>query len=186
MQRIEAYQAWLKWFKDRHAVKAVSGLIILITFSGCVSQRQCTKRFPCTGQTDTVIRSETVFIPHDTVIKIPADSSFIQALIDCRGQTAKLMQTVQYGTGKRANLPIVRIYHDTLFVECKFDSSGIAFRYYDTHKSEFLKTSKTVIVKENYLTGWQWFQIWAGRVLFGIVLIWIVVTLIRRYTGIKL
>lgn len=50
------------------------------------------------------------------------------------------------------------------------------------------ETDKTVTITKveyiNELTGWQWFQIWTGRILLGILTLWIVYLIfIRRYFG---
>jgi len=164
-----------------------TGIIIL---SGCVTQRRCQERYPCTGSTDTVKTSETVYIPHDSIIMIPGDSSYVEALIECKGNTARLMQIVQYGPGNRMSPPKIIIRDNIIRAECLIDSSLVSVRYYEKHVTEFQKTSKTVVVKENYLTGWQWFQVWLGRILFGVIIISLIVFLVRffikRYTGIKL
>lgn len=163
---------------------------IILIFSGCITQKRCQERYPCTGGTDSIIRTYTVFIPHDTIIQIPADSSYIEALIDCRGKTARLMQIVQYGAGNKVSPPVLMIKDNIVRAECKFDSANIAFRYYEKHTDKFEKTSQTVIVKENFITKGQGFWIITGQIAAGIfalvVLFFVARFFIKRYTGIKL
>lgn len=171
-------------------MKKIIVIGIIILFSGCITQKKCQERYPCTGGTDSIVRTNTVFIPHDTIIQIPADSSYIEALIDCQGQTAKLMQIVQYGSGNKVKPPKITMTGNIIRAECKFDSANIAFRYYEKHIDKFEKTSKTVIVKENYITKIQGFWIITGQIAAGIacivVLFFVARFFLKRYTGIKL
>ena len=46
-----------------------------------------------------------------------------------------------------------------------------------TREAYYNFKSETKIIKENYVTGWQWFQIWAGRIVL------ILIVLLAAYKG---
>lgn len=63
--------------------KIINILAIVLIFSSCVSQKRCSKKFPCVTH-DSVIYKESLVLYTDTIfINIPADTAKIQALVNC-------------------------------------------------------------------------------------------------------
>jgi len=146
-----------------------------------MTREKCLERFP--PRVDSIYTSEVVYLPQDTFIKIQADTSALRALIDCEGEIPRLKQIIAYTAGKEVKIPIVKIRHDTLFVDCIVDSAVIAFRYYERHTDKFAKSRE--IIRENYLTGWQLAQVWAGRILGGILLFYLLLSIGLRVLGLQ-
>lgn len=81
--------------------------------------------------------------------------------------------------------------HDSVLIREKGDTVRIERwhtlyrdRYHDRFDTVRLYDSIAVsvpVVVEKPLTGWQYFQIWLGRILMAVVVLWIVVQLIKRY-----
>ena len=154
------------------------GMIFLVT--SCATQRRCAERFPCNGSVDTIVKDSVVYCVKDSIITIPPDSSAIQALIDCSEGQARLKQIIAYNAGETVKIPILKIRHDTLFVNCEADSMNIAFSWAEKNQYHLIRTSSVVVQKQNYLTGWQWFQLWTGRI-FLILIIILLIYLALKY-----
>lgn len=109
-------------------------------------------------------------VQKDTIFNVKADSSFYKAYIDCRdGKPVIFKDSIVYQKGERIEVPKVVLKNNYLKVNCKIDSSAVAFRYYETHTIE--EKPKVVFLPkveyvEKKLTWFQKLQIYAGRIFF--------------------
>lgn len=129
--------------------------VILIT--GCAKRYQ-----PQTVKTDSVFikQIETV---RDTVIKVKADSSSIQLLIECDSlNEAYLSRLLTYQTGTNSMIPEVIIKDRILTVKCKVDSMAV----YSKIKEKYHEQAQVKIEKEtvevNRITKFQKVMMWLG------------------------
>jgi hypothetical protein len=118
------------------------------------------------------IRIERVTEYRDTMIQVPADSSWLQALIECdsNGQ-AYLRQIENYQVSGRSTLPRVSLQNNQLQVNCRCDSAAIYAKYsriYD-RSSQSSTVKETVTIEVNRLTWWQKTQVYGFRVLTLII-----------------
>lgn len=140
--------------------------LILIMLSSCVTREKCDRMFPpqVTVKHDSIVTQ----IKHDSVIRMPGDSAWLKALIECQnGKPVITTIANNQQTGSNSLKPqISYIYKDNwLKVDCKVDSQKVYLTW--TEKHVMVSNEKTVVheTKVNYITGWQWFQIWGFRIL---------------------
>jgi len=152
-------------------------LFVILIFSGCINAKRCAKYIQPV-QADTVIKDSIVERIRDSTIYIDADTSVLNALLKCAGDKVKLVEILHYTQGKLAKLPIIHIKDNILYVKCTIDSLAIYFQWREKDVFRSLKTSHVYVKITNELTGWQWFQIWCGRILWmlaGLFIVWIVI-----------
>lgn len=117
---------------------------------------------------DTVKVIETL---RDTVVRIDADSSMIQALIECDslGQ-AYIKELIEVKSGKRMPPPKIKIIKDTLKIQASSDSMAIYLtlkdRYVEHKKSETI----TNTIEVNRLTLWQKWMYYLGFITLGLTI----------------
>jgi hypothetical protein len=126
--------------------------------------------------TETVTVRETVTeTVHDTTIVVEKDNSAIRALLECDEERNVLVKKlVDVRAGERVHPPALKIEDNILTAECEVDS----FTIYLAWKDRFVETDTIkhtvlppTIVKEP--SGWQWFQIWLGRILVAVAIIFV-------------
>jgi hypothetical protein len=132
-------------------------------------------------QVVTETRTEYKEVIRDSTIYL-SDSSMLYAWLECDsvGQ-AHIREIAELRAGKMV-FPEVIIKNNYLKTVCKVDSFQVFVRLKDryTVKEEVKKPPPERV---NYVTGFQWFQIWAGRVLIVILIIAGILKLIRMKTG---
>jgi hypothetical protein len=156
----------------------ISAVILFVT--GCCKPCIQTSTSNQKDSVRTEVKTEVIEKVKDTVIYIPGDSSLIEALLECDSlRNVQLKSIVTIEPGKTIK-PTVSLKNNVASFQCKVDSAAIAVLYierflsrdssaYNYHSNNVL----TVIEKRvNYVTGWQWFQIWFGRIVLIILLIY--------------
>ncbi|MDI3319120.1 hypothetical protein [Pinibacter soli] len=126
-----------------------------------------------TTKIDSTIRVITVKETlHDTTLIVQADSASITALLECDSAgNVLLKQLLQYSQGNRIAPPKISLKNNVLKALSVTDSAKIYLAVKELietdHTTEKTSEVKFVPVKENYITRWQWFQIYLGRI-FGL------------------
>ena len=161
------------WIWVLIATVIIVGFLIIMT--GCVSQQACSKRFPCLRETDTTHTVVTTVTRHDTVFKFQADSSALEALIDCSQGKARLTEILAYTQGKVVKIPIIKMKHDTLVIECRVDSSKVAVTYFEKHTTEFTKIKNQAVQIEFRKTKFDGFTFWWFFISAGLIFIFLLI-----------
>lgn len=156
--------------KDRHietaTVAAILLLVALFFLGGCKPPPQIV----------TETKTEYREVVRDTTIYL-SDSGFLYAWIECdSAYQAKLAEVVPI-PGKFIETKIV-LKDRVLKVSAIVDSAEVYARLKDRYNKE--TKTETVIVKENYVTGFQSFQIWAGRILLALLLVFIALRMLIK------
>jgi hypothetical protein len=163
-------------------------ILIVILLSGCNASRWCAKHNPIAESKDSIHTIETTLIKHDTMFKVLPDSSSLTALIDCRGEKAKLLSIISYQSGKTTvGVPKVNIRHDTLFVECPpLDTLKLYAHWYEKIIKEDSKTtiSKSLIKIEQ--SKWQKIVGYFGYALMGMISLVLIYIILKLATKLKL
>jgi hypothetical protein len=139
----------------------------------------CSRSVPV-ASSDTIVRTVIRDRVKDTTIYI-TDSAALYAYLECDSLgNARIKEIEQFYAGRVVQVPKIVIKNNWLKSVCVVDSAAVyvAMKLSDTTRTE--KVSTVITVKENYLTGWQWAQVWAGRLLILIVLIYVGYRLIVR------
>jgi hypothetical protein len=164
--------------------KLILLFVAIALLSSCVTQKRCNKRFPCSGKTDTVTRTDYIETLKDTMIYL-TDSAFAQLYFECdKNGDVLLKKIMELQSGHYIN-PKVIFKDKILYVNCNIDSAGILLHYKNILIKDFQKINNTVIVKENYFTKWQSFQIWVGRIFMILLILLIIYTIIRNIYNIN-
>jgi hypothetical protein len=152
-------------------------IILLVLFSSCVTQKRCDSRFPPIIK-DSIIR-ETVTIYRDTTVYVQIKADTVHDTTTVYLDKGGLIQSdisfmnTRFATSK-AYVLNSKLYHSLFQLE-----DSIAKTIANAIKNSSTNTVETVTIieKVNELTGWQWFQVWAGRLLiltlFGLVCIFV-------------
>ena len=162
------------------------GIILMILLQGCVTQNACNRKFPPSVLTKDSIVHSVEYVNHDTTITIPADSAWLKMLIECQkdslGHWNPVVVNQQSQSG--ANLQILQQQMDKqgrllLTMTALADNYKTTIALKDKIIKDLSIRQKTTIQKVNFVSGWQYFQIWLGRIFGGILL------LILLFFGIK-
>jgi hypothetical protein len=130
--------------------------------------------------TDSV-RIERLTEYRDTTIMTPADSSWLQALIECDSNGQAYIRQIQaYRSGGQSLVPVVRIQDNTLKVDCKCDSMAIYQKLYRIHdqNTRVSTETQTISIQTNRLTWFQKTQIYAFWIM---ALIFLARIIIKRF-----
>jgi hypothetical protein len=129
------------------------------------------------------VRTETVIRERLVTVEIPPDSAIMSALLECDSMNNVRLVEIDELKSKRVessfNLStagnkqsslnyIVRTVFDTVYIPAK-----------DSIIYQEVPLRVDVPVEVNRITGWQWFQIWAGRIF---MFLWLIVII---YLAIK-
>ena len=160
-------------------------LLLVVSFTGCISEQRCQRRYPSAERTETVIQHDTITTVKDSLIPQPADSGLIRALLECREGKVVIRQIEEIRPGKRV-VPFIDLKNNILTTGAKIDSSSIYFAWKETHIRDS-KIQVKVIEKPVYtVTGFRNFLIWSGGIAWAIIVILLGINLIRVYLKRKL
>ena len=151
-------------------------ILSMIFFQGCISEKRCNRRYPPqVTKTDSVYVKFTETV-RDTVIKVAADSSQIQMMINCDSlNQAYLSRIISYESGSNAMIPEVIIKDRILTVKCRVDSMAVYAKLKDRF-TEMKETHDQVTVKiekVNELTWWQQTQLILFKVLAAVIIVFL-------------
>lgn len=143
-------------------------LFFLTIFSGCVTRKACDRKFPDKEKDSVSLVSTTVTVIRDTTIyiQIPGDTVF-KSVNASDNELSKLNTSL---ASSEAWIRDGKLNH-RLEQKDTIVASTIKGALKTTREVE---SKKEVINHANYiyrLNGWQWFQVWMGRVLGFIVML---------------
>ena len=154
---------------------AIISILTILTLFVVVSCK------PCKEITTTVhdtVSHQVLIARHDTIISTLPDSAGWTAYFECKKNALGLFVPVisSKHTNSGSNIHVFTNQSGTatgmnVNVECKTDSLKTRITLLEKTIKDY---EKNVTVKEipiNFLTGWQWVQVYFGRALMGIVLI---------------
>lgn len=121
--------------------------------------------------TDSIFVREVV---RDTVVELHKDSSAIRALIECDSiGNAHIRRILELENGSRVEAPKLSITDNILKATAQVDSQAIYLALKDTYTTQTKETVKTQIVEVNVLTWWQKLWCTLGKVLSGVVVVYV-------------
>ena len=124
---------------------------------------------------------DTVEKVRDTMIKIPADSAWLKALLECdKNGQIHIKQLTDYIAGIKMKPPEIQIKDNIITIKAKVDSTAVYAALKDRYVTSKETAYKEKKVEVNFLTGWQWAQVYAGRLLLLIGLIFIIYYIVIR------
>ncbi len=156
--------------------------IAILTLSSCVTQRACNGRFPPVEREITIRETVTIYRDTTVYIHLPAEVVTLTDTVTVyiREGLPESERSELHGTyaWTWAQVKRGRLLHEL------HQKDTAIVRTIDRAIREATTTETTTIeiIREvNVLTGWQWFQIWAGRLmLFGLAVILFLFLLDKR------
>jgi hypothetical protein len=159
------------------------GLVfVALLMSGCVTQKRCEQKFPqqiitidsVITKTETIYRDTTIFIelPGDT-IRDTVEVTVKEGIANSRPsihETDLAWSMAQVVNGFLRHELIQKDSTLARVIENAIRESATT-----TEKNKI----QTRIVEKNYITGWQWFQIWLGRMLMALAAMFVGYVIIR-------
>lgn len=110
-------------------------LVSLFLVTGCCTQKRCNQKYPpvqSVNDSSSVTASESVQ-EKDSISYLPADSSWLKALLECNEYGQVVMKELQeYKAGKNTGIPQVSVKDNVLTAKCKIDSLAV-FNHYSKH-----------------------------------------------------
>jgi hypothetical protein len=156
-------------------MKNIIYIIAVLMISSCATQNKCDRKFPCTGKDSISVITKTETIYRDTIIYVYVPGEKVTetklVYVDANGimhsDISKLYTSFAESWAWVEN--------GKLMHELMQKDTTLARHIKNAIKESAMTTEtvkiKTVIQEVNRVTGWQWFQIWAGRILLLIILI---------------
>jgi hypothetical protein len=144
-------------------------LLLLLFMTSCKSKRVVLQK-EITADTIT----ETL---HDTIFSIEKDSSFYNALLECQNGKVVIKEVTNTSSGRKLKTPKVVIQDNQLKVDCKTEAEKLFASWKDT----FIKSykGKEIPVITNELTWFQKTQIYIGRFLLAILVLWFLLKIFK-------
>jgi hypothetical protein len=144
-------------------VPCVLLLIMLLTSSCCTSKQAIAEK-------ETVTVTE---ILRDTTVIIQPDASMTQALLECdENRNIVIRQLTELQSGLHLQPPRLELRNNVLTATAQVDSFAIYITWKEREKR--VENVRTVTETTNRLTGWQWFQVWLGRIAMLILTVSII------------
>jgi hypothetical protein len=141
---------------NRNNGLAMPVVLTAVLFSSCCAGKPAITE----KETVTVTMKETV---RDTTVVIRSDTSMIRALLDCdENRNVVIRQMTELRSGLHVKPPRLLVRNNVLTVTAQVDSFAVYVAWKEREKQ--VREVQTEILTENKLTGWQWFQIWFGRI----------------------
>lgn len=157
--------------------------VILIAFiaTSCCTEKRCAKRYPPKIIDSVFTSTDTTNHTRDTTVYTPEYISLYRALIDCDSNhmaTIKYYESIDNG---KLVLEITQpdLKNNTIYLKCKVDSQAVALKWNEKHITKNKVEIKYFPSETNIITGWQWFQIYCGRIL------WVLIIILSVYLFIK-
>lgn len=151
-------------------------VILVLVLFGSIS---CTRK-AVPASSDTIISTVVHERIKDTTIYL-TDSSYFYAYLWCDSVGEVRVREIEaYYAGRVVEVPKVVVRNNYLKAECKVDSAAVylAMKLSDTTRYEAI--SRTIVQERNYLTGWQWAQVWWGRIAAILVALVVSYLIVRR------
>jgi hypothetical protein len=132
------------------------------------------------------VRTETVIRERLVPVEIPADSAVMSALLECDSLNNVRLVEIDELKSKRVessfNLSVVdKLSTLAYVVRTVFDTVYIPAK--DSIIYQEIPLRVEIPVEVNKITGWQWFQIWTGRIfmfLWLIVIIYLAIKVLKK------
>jgi len=158
-------------------------LLLLIATSSCVTEKRCNLKFP--PSVDSVVKETIVVkeVARDTVVYSEPDRSEATAKLEVDSLTGEIViGSYEPKHGKQVPAPKITIKNSKLTAECEVDSMAVYLKLKERHitKTKQEKVTKTKTIRVNYLTGWQWFSVYIGRIAAIIAIIYLLIQWQRK------
>ena len=173
--------------RPRYIAYIIIGLIAVIAFSSCgvlkgyYLNKYCKEKDSTHVSEHTTIQWDTVFVPQK--VPVPGPIQYLdnpcKLLCDSLGKL-KPVNIVKHKNGIKST---IKTNGGKLEFTCSEDSLKMVIEKQKTIIDTFTQDTKIVQedCKKDHLTGWDYFWIKTGYILFLILVIWILVKVFKGY-----
>lgn len=125
--------------------------MVIIIITGCVTKRRCMEKFPPSIVTEDSVTISEKIVYKDSIITLPADSSWLTALLKCDSTgNVYLSQLLNYQSGNKVGVPVIKIRDNIIKVECQVDSLQIYLLLKEKYLTKVHKTTVKQTIHENF------------------------------------
>jgi hypothetical protein len=142
-------------------------LICLI--AGCRSQRVAT----------VPVETRTTVIERLVEVQTPADSSWLHAWFECDSNSRVLLKSFEEDKTERMQTGL-QLSDDQLSYRVIRIKDKIFIPARDSIIIQQVPVPVEIPVEVNRLTGWQYFQIWAGRIVLAALFLFLIYKIISK------
>ncbi|MCH4832834.1 hypothetical protein E5F92_009165 [Flavobacterium columnare] len=116
-------------------------------------------------------------VVHDTTFVTVPDTATYKALLDCQNGKVVVKEVLVNSEGKNhLKKPKVKIEDNKLSVDCEARAQELFAKWKSEQKTEVHETVRNIYHEvEKSLTWWQLFQIWCGRLLLIVIMLFLII-----------
>jgi len=166
-------------------MKRVLFLLAVLVLAGCATQKRCGKKFPAVASIHDTLIVEKIVIKRDTVVQFKIKTDTVKEWITIEVPAGVLVNTPEHRLNTRYAYSIARIVNNRLLHQLVQHDAVIEQVIKDaiqeTISSTTQHTASFHVVEVNKFTGFQWFQIWLGRILAGFLFVVLFIFLVKKY-----
>lgn len=142
-------------------------IIIVLSLGACSSSRKAKSNLIQVPVMEK-IQVNNRLVP----VYIPPDSATIKALFECDSLNNVRLKELTELKSSSATTDFT-FQNNTLRYKADFKRDSVRVQVRDSIIEREVPVEVPVPYEVNILTGWQWFQIWLGRILGGLLLIFV-------------
>ena len=149
-------------YSESRTIMVLTFVGLLLLIASCLAG--CRAPAPLVASSDTVIRTEYYEVLRDTII-YKSDSAGFRAMLECDSLGRVRLKAIENYYAGQMIRPKIEFRDRYIKVDCVIDSVKIYATLKDRYTVKEQKTDTVTIQEVNKLTSFQWFQIWTGKVL---------------------
>lgn len=146
-------------------------LMFMLAGAGC-------KTVAPVASSDTVRIVTVKEVVKDTTVYVD-DYGGWSAWTECDSLGQVTLRQLEIEKGKWIE-PKVLVRNNYIKSECVIDSGAVYVSWKERHTTDQQRIETVKVERVNYLTGWQWFQVWAARIAAVMLLLFAGVWVYRR------
>lgn len=146
-------------------------ILLLFILAGC-------RTVAPVASSDTVRIVTVKEVVKDTTVYVD-DYGGWAAWMECDSLGQVTLRQLEIEKGKWIE-PKVVVRNNYIRSECVIDSGAVYVSWKERHTTDQEKIETVRIDRVNYLTGWQWFQVWAARIGAGLIVLGLIGWYVRR------
>jgi len=115
--------------------KIIVFLILSALVASCMTEKQARSKYPCTGSVSFKVHRDTTYVPCVVETKIPPDSAWLKALVQCDSNGEAYIKEIQQMKNGKNTTAFVHIGKGNILVAgAKVDS----FAVYTAYKKQYI------------------------------------------------
>lgn len=144
-------------------------LLLLFLVTSCKSTKVVSKK--------EITRDTIIETLHDTIFNIEKDSSYYNALLDCQDGKVVIKAVTNTSSGRKLQTPKVVIQDNQLKVDCLAEAEALFASWKSTYISTHSEINEPVVTNE--LTWLQKTQIYIGRILILVLVLYVLLKIFK-------